>query len=158
MSTRLLRFHFKEGVSLPPLTGSYLPTKQPAQILRLDEPREHFITPRARNPKNQCLKLPQMLIPNGEVNAETIPSVRVPVTKVLFQTSSEIGCQADIVKTVPLVQGINAVPPSHVFTNDVRELLECSPRDALKMLAYELCRSSPHRAPSHADMKKKKES
>jgi len=50
--TRLLWFHFKKGVSLPPLTGGYFSTKQPAQILRLDEPREHFVTTRTRNPEN----------------------------------------------------------------------------------------------------------
>jgi hypothetical protein len=99
-----------------------------------------------------------MLISYGKVHTETIPSVRVPIAKVLFQTSSEIGCQADIVQTVPLVQGIDAVPSSHVLTNDVQELLECSPRDTLKMLAYELCRSSPHRVRFRTDMNKEKES
>jgi hypothetical protein len=78
-----------------------------------------------------------MIVANGEVDAEPVPRIFVPVFKMVAQAAAQIAGQADVVELAAAKERVDSLSPADVFPDDVLVLLEDPAGDAFEVLCYE---------------------
>jgi len=114
-------------------------TESAAEVFGLGELALLLVAAGLDRSQDQCLKLSQVMIANGEIDRESVPGMAMSIFQVMLKAVPEIGCQPYVIEFVPSVQGINALPASGILPDDILMPFQRFPGDILQMLADKLC-------------------
>ena len=124
--------------------GSEVFLKAATEVFRLGKLSFLFIAGGFDDPENQRLKLTQMVVANGEIDAETVPRISMAVPEVHGEAGLEAASEANVVEFVAAVKRVDALPIPNIPANDGLIFLEGVTGDVLQMLTDEL-RLTGHR-------------
>src|SRR6266478_5767488 len=114
-------------------------TELSSQVLCARKLPELSVSWRLNHPQDQRLQLTQMLVTDGQVNTESVPSPFVSITRMTSQSPSQIRSQSGVVKFTATIKCIDTDAPPHKFPNYVGVTLECFTRNIFEILCDE-CR------------------
>lgn len=104
------------------------------QVLRADEPSACTVPGGGNDSKQERFQFLNGPIVDREIDAETVPTVLVPIVQVLLETDPQIRGEPHIVKLAFAIEGVDAMPPADVFADDVLIVFQCRTRDVLQVL------------------------